>query len=91
MDEAPQIADDVKKLLDRGDAVILYRNQLGSYTAVTITSSERPGRRRQLALLLADMPVDGPHITDDFTPSRALYRLTEKATTGRIAGHENGD
>jgi hypothetical protein len=23
-------------------------------------------------------------ITDDFTPSKALYRLTEKAITGRI-------
>lgn len=24
--------------------------------------------------------------TDDFTPSQALYRLTEKVTTGRIVG-----
>jgi hypothetical protein len=32
------------------------------------------------------VPTSRKVITDDFTPSKALYRLTEKAITGRIVG-----
>jgi hypothetical protein len=62
-----EIADDVTKLLDNGWHVMLYKNQLDSYTA---SARHRSSGRHE--------------ITDDFTPSKALYRLTEKAITGRI-------
>ena len=32
-----------------------------------------------------DDAANGGRLTDDFLPSQALYRLTEKVTTGRIA------
>lgn len=32
----------------------------------------------------AEHPDGGSEITDDFEPSQALYRLTEKITAGRI-------
>ena len=60
------IADDTAKLLDNDWRVRLFRNALGSYTAVAVSSH-------------AERRVE----TDDFTPSKALYRLTEKVF-GRI-------
>lgn len=68
MSNTPHAADDCMKLLDAGWGILLYRNDLGSYTA----EARRDGDHE-------------PMITDDFLPSQALYRLTEKVTTGRIA------
>lgn len=70
MSDTPKAADDCMKLLDNGWAIRLFRNQLGSYTAVAKN----------------DSPDHKPRYveTDDFIPSQALYRLVEKVF-GRIA------
>ena len=72
--------DDAAKLLDNGWVILLFRRQLGSYTARAI----RPFH------LEADMQYDDTKTdvvtTTNFTISKALYRLTEKVTTGRIVG-----
>jgi len=69
-------ANDLRKLLDNGHYVLIFRNCLGSYTTVAIKPS----------VSLIDMidEADDSHITDDFTPKKAFYRLVEKVTTGRI-------
>jgi hypothetical protein len=59
MSDTPSNADNCMKLLDNGWTIQMYRNGLGSYTAVAIGQNEKM-------------------LTDDFTPSQALYRLTEK-------------
>lgn len=75
MSDAPKAADDVMKLLDAGWNVTVFKNGLGSYTAYAWK-----GKQPRTPYGLPDHQV-----TDDFTPSQALYRLTEKVTTGRIA------
>lgn len=67
-------ANDIRKILDNGHAVLLVRNDLGSYTASVVAVGECVLER-----------CDENAITDDFTPADALYRLAEKFTTGRIA------
>ena len=75
--------DDAAKLLDNGWVILLFRRQLGSYTARAI----RPFH------LEADMQYDDTKTdvvtTTNFTISKALYRLTEKVTTGRIVGSQD--
>lgn len=78
MSDTPKAADDVMKLLDRGFTVVLFKNDLGSYTAV----AARPGEGSLDKALRAALRKG--HETDDFTPSQALYRLTEKVF-GNIA------
>ena len=94
MSDTPRLADECKKLLDNGWTVQIFRNDLGSYTAVALS-----GRARglfQAALDQQTMDLDDEEaeeiatvfqkercITDDFEPSQALYRLTEKVF-GRI-------
>jgi hypothetical protein len=73
-DTMEAMADECKKLLDNGWGVVLYKNDLGSYTAIAVPLEDLP-----------PVNTEENHITDDFTPSKALYRLTEKVTTGRIA------
>lgn len=75
MSDTPKLADEVKKLLDNGAYVVLYRNGLGSYTAVALRN-ELTGEVQNVINMTDDM---GPHITDDFEPSQALYRLAEKS------------
>ncbi len=68
--------NDVAKLLDNGWHILIFRNALDSYTARAI----RP-------LIEGDGGTVNEVVdTDDFTPGDALYRLAEKASTGRI-GH----
>lgn len=74
MSDTPKEADDCMKLLDAGFIIMLRANQMGSYTAVAV----RPGEE------VVDAIEDDRRVTDDFTPSQALYRLTEKFH-GRIA------
>lgn len=73
MSDTPKLADECKKLLDNGWTIDLYKNALGSYTAVA---------RRPDECLGDEVPDE--QITDDFEPSQALYRLTEKVF-GNIA------
>lgn len=75
MSDTPKEADDSQKLLDAGWIILLRQNFMGSYTAVAL----KPGED------VADVLEMDHRWTDDFTPSQALYRLTEKVTTGRIA------
>ncbi len=68
-------ADDCQKILDNGRVILIFKNEMGSYTARAMDEHEFVTR-----------PAGFPErITDDSTPSQALYRLTEKFTTGRIA------
>jgi hypothetical protein len=75
MSDTPNQADDAMKLLDGGWSILIFANEMGSYTAVALKGQQK----------LADAMRNDRQITDDFTPSQALYRLTEKVTTGRIA------
>lgn len=74
MSDTPKNADECKKLLDNGWDIHLFKNDLGSYTALAFRKGDH------------DTWDDPPEncITDDFEPSQALYRLTEKVF-GNIA------
>lgn len=82
MSNTPKLADECKKLLDNGWQILLFKNELGSYTAHGV----RPGRDLEQEEIDAawdhgELPSDArseSYITDDFEPSQALYRLTEK-------------
>ena len=85
MSDTPKLADECKRLLDNGWLVQLFRNDMGSYSAVALSQSAATAVQAALddALLEIDEEdVDavkrGRVITDDFEPSQALYRLTEK-------------
>lgn len=65
-------ADECQALLDRGYGVVMYRNTLGSYTAMALTASEWERVERWFH----DVPAS--HTADDLTPMGALDRLTEK-------------
>lgn len=66
-------SDEIMKLLDRGDMVVLYKNLFGRYTAAVVTT---------LAPAIQDevsgMDDMAETHTDDFTPGKALHRLSEK-------------
>lgn len=75
MSDTTSAADDAAKLLDNGWNIMLFKSELGSYTAVAFRGYETPVQAMEKE----------NQITDDFTVSQALYRLTEKFTTGRVA------
>lgn len=92
-------ADDVKKLLDAGHTVVLRTCGLGSYFAVCVQKGTEAERTLSDAVDTClgwdgeevaggdrefDDNMPGVVETDDFSPSKVLYRLTEKVTTGRI-------
>lgn len=58
--------DDCVKLLDNGWKIFLFKNGLGSYSAVATKEG------------LTEEFIDAGVITDRFEPSSALYALTEK-------------
>ena len=65
-------ADECAKLLEGGWEILLFKNRLGSYSAVV----KHPNEKK--------FDVDNERlITDDFTPSRVLHRITEKALFNR--------
>jgi hypothetical protein len=65
-EQQPTKADECKKLLDNGWTIALFKNGLDSYSAVAT-------RKR-----VPERVIDDGVITDDWTPSKSLYRLTEK-------------
>lgn len=69
-------ADESMKLMDAGYRVLLFKNDLGSYTAIAIKPSQD----------FDEASENDRQITDEFTPSKALHRLTEKLVFGRIVG-----
>ena len=73
-------ANDCMKLLDNGRFIVLFQNGLGSYTAVALGNDDA----RKVQRIIDKIPGRGRHITEDCTPAKALYRLTEKAITGRV-------
>ena len=75
MSNTPKLPDECKRLLDNGAYVVLYRNGLGSYTAVAL----RGELAAEVQAVIDQTEDTGPHITDDWEPSQALYRLSEKA------------
>ena len=66
----------VTQMLDTGHTVTLFRNELGSYTAI----ASRPPRDDEANLDLAEIDAEGLHVidTDDFTLEQALTRLAYK-------------
>lgn len=74
MSDTPKEADECKKLLDNGWSIMLAKNSMGSYTAIAM----RPHQSPEYAVTQENQT------TDDFEPSQALYRLTEKVVTARI-------
>lgn len=74
MSDTPDSPNDCMKLLDADWRILLFKNDMGSYSAVAL----KPGQD-----LMEAMEHEN-QITDDFTPTQALYRLTEKVF-GRIA------
>lgn len=90
MSNTPKLPDECKKLLDNGWVIVLHQNPFRSYTA---TAVHKPIGDAVLDVLAdhdqdqeCDEPLrckDGYCVTDDFEPSQALYRLTEKVF-GRI-------
>lgn len=75
MSEKRNVADECLRLLDDGAKVVLYRNGLGSYTAVSLRGADA----ERIEEIIDHLCSDGPHITDDFLPSKALHRLAEKS------------
>ena len=67
-------ADDALKILDANHTIVLFKNQMGSYTGVVCVNGQSPQEALEI----------DKQSTDDFTVEKVLYRLTEKFTTGRI-------
>lgn len=74
MSNTPKLPDECKRLLDNGWNVLLFRNELTSYTAVAFQDGQAIEEAMEIER----------QITDDFEPSQALYRLSEKMI-GNIA------
>lgn len=95
MSDTPKLADESKKLLDSGWTICLYRNGLGSFTAVALSGSAAAEVGAAIERAVEDYDDEsgvgridfvreGVCLTDDFEPSQVLYRLTEKVF-GNIA------
>ena len=80
--------NNVLKLLDRGVTIVLFKNMLGSYTAVGLPMDDE--RQAVVTELVDQLIEDEPlsrQVTEDFSPSDALDRLTEKLlATGDYRG-----
>lgn len=84
MSDTPNAADDCMKLLDADYAIVMFKNEMGSYTAVAVKSFSGGTWEEGLGFEVF-AALQNNEETDDFTPSQVLHRLTEKLTTGRIA------
>lgn len=73
--------NDLNRLLDNGKAVIVFKNELGSYTAFSVSN-----QHEDIAVAMSDADED-ECLTDDFTPDAAMKRLANKVTrTGEYTG-----
>lgn len=78
--------DQVKKLLDRGCMVVVFKNELGTYTAAVVDGVAENEIRDQVEQV-DDFALT---LTDDFEPTKALHRLSEKMLkTGEYANWPN--
>jgi hypothetical protein len=71
MSDTPNNADEIRRCLDNGWNVLLYRASGSIYVAVAVTDDELRG-----GFTFDD--VRDERSTDDFTPAQALNRLAEK-------------
>lgn len=69
MSNTPKNADACLRLLDNGWQILLLKNGLGTYSAIAIDVKKQTAEEA--------CKID-KQITDDFLPSQALYRLSEK-------------
>jgi Flp pilus assembly protein CpaB len=63
---------ELNRLVDNGQAVTIFRNQLGSITAFAV-----PSDHEDVIIRMNDADEDG-HLTDDFSVEKALSRLADK-------------
>lgn len=82
MSNTPKQTDDCMKLLDSGHIIVLFKNELGSYSARAVP--ENHSSCHIILQAVGDGSFKDRYFTDDFTPSQVLYRLTEKVY-GNIA------
>lgn len=88
-------AEEVKKLLDNGHTIVLRKTAMNSYLAVSVKDGTRASQfldeTVDACLGYGDADecqgenLEGVVDTDDFNIADLLYRITEKATTGRIS------
>lgn len=68
-------ADSIIRFLDSGWMVVMWRNQMGSYSAALV-------KREDFQNITDDeeyiFDVGENRITDDFTPTKVLARLADK-------------
>jgi len=64
--------NDVKRMLDNGLAVVLFVNDLGSYTAFAV-----PADHEDVMLAMEDADEDHM-LTDHHTPEQAISQLADK-------------
>lgn len=65
---------DLNRLLDNKQTVVLFKNQLGSYTAFST-----PNGTHEILDVLEISDSNG-NLTDDITPEQAIKRLADKVT-----------
>ena len=63
---------EINRLLDNGAAVVIFKNQLGSYTAFASAHE-----LDEFRAIMEESDGNG-HLTDDFTPEKAISRLADK-------------
>ena len=72
---------DANRLLDNGVTVVLFKNNLGSYTAFAVGNGHE-----DIEVAMEDADEDG-YLTDDMTPEGAIRRLADKVMrVGDYAG-----
>lgn len=95
------VADEVLKLLDNGWRVLLYKNQLGSISALAVPKGKSVNAAYRELLRYEspdDTPIeqlgfDGPnrYVTDGFAVAEVLHNLTEKVLFGRLPASDDED
>lgn len=76
---------ETKKLLDNGHGILLFRNELQTYTAASFALASEVGQ----AILASVDDLDvGSQITDHFEPSEALKALADKTYGTGMYGND---
>lgn len=82
----PEISDECKRLLDNGWAIVLFKSELGDYSAAAIGRSTNADKRARKVIGLAVEAMPESQITSDFEPSKSLAALPEKVFGCRKGG-----
>lgn len=78
MSDTPARPDEAMRLLDNDWTIVMFKSELGSYTAVSLNNRRQEDREFHRALTRAMRNIPENQITDDFTPSQSLTRLAAK-------------